>query len=76
MLPKDDEKGRQREEELNFDKMLTFSTAASSSVKAENIRLGVEDTAFDVSYLGQVYPVKMPLRGKYNVYNALAAFSV
>lgn len=76
VLPKDDETGRQWETELNFDKILTFSTVSSASIKWENIQLWVEETSFDVSYLGDVSSVHMPLRGKYNVYNALAAFAV
>jgi len=76
VFPRDDEKGRQREEELNFDNFLSYSLAASSSLKGENIRLSTEGTKFDVSYLGTEYHVNMPLLGRYNVYNALAAFSV
>ena len=76
VFPKDDEKGRQWEDEMNFDKFLSYSLAASSSLKGENIRLSADGTSFDVSYLGNNYTVNMPLRGRYNVYNALAAFSV
>ena len=60
---------------MNFDKFLTYSIAASSSLKAEDIKLATDGTDFDISYLGNPYHVHMSLLGKYNVYNALAAFS-
>lgn len=62
VFPRDDEKGRQWEEEMNFDKSLSYSLAASSSLKAENIELGVDATKFSVSYLGDTHHVSMPLR--------------
>lgn len=75
VFPKDDEKGRQWEDEMSFDKSLSYSLAASSSLKAENIELSVDATTFSVPYLGNTHAVRMPLRGRYNIYNALAAFS-
>jgi UDP-N-acetylmuramyl pentapeptide synthase len=51
VFPKDDEKGRQWEEEMNFDKFLSYSLVASSSVKGDNIELGVDATKFTASYL-------------------------
>ncbi len=75
VFPRDDEKGRQWEEEMNFDKFLSYSIASSASLKAEHIDLGIDGTRFSISYLGNDYNVAMPLRGKYNVSNALAAFS-
>lgn len=75
VFPRDDEKGRQWEEEMNFDKFLSYSLVSSSSLKGENIQLSPDGTVFTVSYLGTPYTVHMPLRGRYNVLNALAAFS-
>lgn len=75
VFPKDDESGRQWEEQMNFDNSLTYSIASSSSIKGENIRLADDGTDFTVSYLWVSYSVHMSLLGRYNVYNALAAFS-
>ena len=75
IFPKDDEKGRQWEEEMTFDKSLTYSIASSSSMKGEDIKLASDGTEFTVSYLGNTHTVRMSLLGRYNVYNALAAFS-
>lgn len=51
VFPKDDESGRQWEEQMNFDNSLTYSIASSSSIKGENIRLADDGTDFTVSYL-------------------------
>ena len=75
VFPKDDESGRAWEEELNFDKFMSYSLVASSSLKGENISIGKDGTSFGISYLGTHYTVTMPLLGRYNVYNALAAMS-
>lgn len=75
VFPKDDETGRQWEEDMNFDKFLSYSLVASSSLKGENIELTSDKTHFSFNYLGTVYQVALPLLGRYNVYNALAATS-
>lgn len=76
VFPKDDETGRQWEEDMNFDNFLSYSLVASSSLKGENIELSSDKTHFSFSYLGNTYTVALPLLGRYNVYNALAATSV
>lgn len=75
VFPKDDESGRAWEEDMNFDKFLSYSLVASSSLKGEHLQIRADGTDFEVSYLGTAYKVSMSLVGRYNVYNALAAFS-
>lgn len=49
----------------------------SADVVAENIELhGSMSTTFDIVYKGDTYKAEIPVMGKHNVYNALAAFSV
>lgn len=75
-FPADDKIGRQWFEEMPFDKKLSYSIVASSSLKAENIKISTTGTTFSFSYLGKSYDVKTKLVGEFNVYNILAALSV
>ena len=75
-FPADDKVGRQRFEDMPFDKKLSYSVIASSSLKADNIQISTEWTTFSFTYLGKSYEVKTKLVGEFNVYNILAALSV
>ena len=75
-FPADDKIGRQRFDEMPFDKKISFSISGSSSLKAENIVERTDGTDFIVSYLGKQYPVHAKLVWSFNVYNILAALSV
>lgn len=75
-FPADDKIGRQRFEDMPFDKKLSYSIAASSSLKAENIKISTTGTVFSFTYLGKSYEIKTKLVGDFNVYNILAALSV
>ena len=75
-FPADDKVGRQRFEEMPFDKKLSYSIVASSSLKADNIQISPTWTTFSFMYLGKSYDVKTKLVGDFNVYNILAALSV
>ena len=75
-FPADDKVGRQRFEDMPFDKKLSYSIIASSSLKADNIQISTEWTTFSFTYLGKSYEVKTKLVGEFNVYNILAALSV
>lgn len=75
-FPMDDKIGRQRFDEMPFDKKLGRSIQWSSSLKAENIVEKTDWTEFAVSYLGTSYPISTHLLGSFNVYNILAALSV
>lgn len=44
-----------------------------ADVVASHLRLSSASTSFDLSYQGQVEPVVLPLVGRYNVANAIAA---
>ncbi|MCX6825073.1 MAG: UDP-N-acetylmuramoyl-L-alanyl-D-glutamate--2,6-diaminopimelate ligase [candidate division SR1 bacterium] len=75
-FPADDKIGKQRFEEMPFDQKLSYSTVASSSLKASNIQISNSGTTFSFNYLGKSYDVKTKLLGEFNVYNILAALSV
>ncbi len=75
-FPADDKIGRQWFDEMPFDKKLSYSVIASSSLKAENITISSTGTTFSFMYLGKLYDVKTKLVGEFNVYNILAALSV
>ena len=75
-FPADDKIGRQRFEDMPFDKKLSYSIIASSSLKAENIQISTNWTTFSFNYLGKLYDAKTKLVGEFNVYNILAALSV
>jgi UDP-N-acetylmuramoyl-L-alanyl-D-glutamate--2,6-diaminopimelate ligase len=75
VLPKDDDYGRKRCDELYFDKMLTYSINTSSMLRGENINLGMNHTTFSFNYLGKATDITMELPGSYNVLNALAAIA-
>ncbi|MFA7298438.1 MAG: UDP-N-acetylmuramoyl-L-alanyl-D-glutamate--2,6-diaminopimelate ligase [Candidatus Absconditabacterales bacterium] len=75
-FPADDKIGRQRFEDMPFDKKLSYSIIASSSLKADNIKISPSGTMFSFTYLGKSYDVKTKLVGEFNVYNILAVLSV
>ncbi len=75
-FPADDKVGRERFEEMPFDKKLNYSIIASSSLKAENVKISPAGTTFSFTYLWKSYDVKTKLVGEFNVYNILAAISV
>jgi len=58
-------------------KVVMYGTSASADVRAENFKpLGGKGSQFDVVAGGCRVPVRLPLVGKHNVYNALAGFAV
>ncbi|HBB04925.1 TPA: hypothetical protein DCZ39_08895 [Patescibacteria group bacterium] len=75
-FPADDKIGKQRFEDMPFDKKLSYSINASSNLRASNIQISHTGTTFSFNYLGQSYDVKTKLVGEFNVYNILAALSV
>lgn len=72
-LPKDDEFGRKRADEIWFDKMLSFSINSSSMLRAVDIQLSLEKTVFTLQYLGKEFQITTGLLWEHNVYNILAA---
>ncbi len=75
-LPADDKVGRERFDELAFDKKISFSIQNSSMLKADNIKETPTNTSFDIKYLGQTYATTSNTLWTYNVYNYLTALSV
>jgi len=56
--------------------IVTYGIASNADLKAENIALTVDGTAFELVYKGQIYSCRIPLVGRFNVYNCLAAIAV
>lgn len=75
-FPADDKVGRQRFEDMPFDKKLSYSVIASSSIKADTIKISPTGTTFSFTYLGKQYDMQTKLVGEFNVYNILSAISV
>lgn len=57
-------------------KTLTYSIATPADLMARKIELSPNGTNFEVVYQGQTYLCKIPLVGRFNVYNSLAAIAV
>jgi UDP-N-acetylmuramoyl-tripeptide--D-alanyl-D-alanine ligase len=58
-------------------KVVTFGFAAHATVRAENFApRGEQGAAFDITVAGKRERVAIPLVGKHNIYNALAAAAV
>jgi UDP-N-acetylmuramoyl-tripeptide--D-alanyl-D-alanine ligase len=58
-------------------RILSFGVDHSAAVMAENIKeLGLEGSEFDVVANGSRARVRLPLIGRHNIYNALAAVTV
>ncbi len=75
-FPADDKIGRERFDEMAFDKKINFSIQNSSILKANNIEESNTNTSFEVEYLGNKYPVNSKILWTYNVYNYLTALSL
>jgi UDP-N-acetylmuramoyl-L-alanyl-D-glutamate--2,6-diaminopimelate ligase len=76
VFPTDDTYGRKWFEEMPLDKKISYSSSASSILKATQIIEYLDHTEFVFSYLGKLYRVKTNLLWAYNVNNILAAIWV
>ena len=76
VFPADDRIGRERLEDMAFDKKITFGIKNSAILRAENIIEKIDNTEFDILYLWKSYHMVTYLPGTYNVYNILSALSV
>ncbi len=54
-------------------RLLTFGLLGDADLKASSIRLTPHGSSFLLDFEGVRYPVEIPLVGRFNVYNALAA---
>lgn len=55
--------------------VISYSEEKCSDVVAENVDITSKYTKFDLKYKGETVTVSIPLPGRFNVYNALAAAS-
>lgn len=76
VFPTDDTQWRRWFEEMPLDKKISYSTSASSILKATQIIEYLDHTEFTFSYLWKLYRSKTNLLGAYNVNNILAAIGV
>ncbi len=88
-LGKDPRKKRQKLAVLNSDdpatekiiqstkaRVITYGIENKADIVAKSIKLNLEKTTFTLLYPGGETKISLPLIGKYNVYNALAASGV
>ena len=54
----------------------TYGLKDGADLRADNIVVTADGTAFDLVFEGQVYPVKINLIGDFNVYNSLTAIGI
>ena len=54
-------------------KLITFGIENDADVRAENIITGASSTIFTIKYKGDSYDCEIPMLGRHNVSNALAA---
>jgi UDP-N-acetylmuramoyl-L-alanyl-D-glutamate--2,6-diaminopimelate ligase len=69
----DDPYGRQLAKESALEVTLTYGVSESAKVRATQIKLGRDGSRFSVETGGGGFPCQLPLIGRHNVYNALAA---
>jgi len=75
-FPADDKIWREWNDEMAFDKKITYSLQKTAMLQAENIIEWDDETKFDTKYLWSTYKTSIKLLWAYNVYNFLAALSV
>lgn len=56
--------------------VLTYGIYEDADVRAKEFHLTAGGTVFTIAYQGEEYEAKIPLIGKFNIYNALAAITV
>jgi UDP-N-acetylmuramoyl-tripeptide--D-alanyl-D-alanine ligase len=59
--------------DIGAHKIITFGLDCKADVTAKNIRLCADHSVFDICFNKECLEVSMPVRAKFNVYNALAA---
>ncbi len=70
----DDRWGRMLiKEKLKGVATITFGESSGSDMQASNISYSLNGTSFKLSYQNRQFLVKIPLIGKFNVFNAMAA---
>lgn len=56
-------------------KILTYGIENSADLTAENIFINSFATEFDLKYKNKIYPISIPVIGRHNVLNAMAAIA-
>lgn len=69
----DDSFGQRLAQETDAPQTLTYGIAHAAQVRAAAIQLGSETTRLTISTPNQSFAAELPLIGRHNVYNALAA---
>ena len=69
----DDVFGERLAHESDAEVMVQYAISQSAPVRATSIQLGREHTQMTVQTAGGDFPCRLPLIGRHNVYNALAA---
>lgn len=55
--------------------ILTYGIENPADLRAKDISLSSQGTSFNLEYQGKTYPCQIPLVGRFNVYNSLAALA-
>jgi len=69
----DDAYGRRLHQSSNLEVKLTYGLSEVAQLRAERIELGQYGCRFNVEGGGRSFAVRLPLVGRHNIYNALAA---
>ncbi|HTD68463.1 MAG TPA: UDP-N-acetylmuramoyl-L-alanyl-D-glutamate--2,6-diaminopimelate ligase, partial [Candidatus Limnocylindria bacterium] len=69
----DDASGTRLANETDVEVKLTYGIRGAASLRATKVHLGVDSSNFTVETRGQSFACKLPLIGRHNIYNALAA---
>lgn len=57
-------------------KVITFGFTTDADIYAKNIKLDIDNPIFDVSVKGIIETFEIPVKGKFNILNALGAISI
>ncbi len=55
--------------------VITYGISEEADLQALDIKLNPQNTEYKLLYLGKTYEVKLPLIGRFNVYNSLATIA-
>ena len=69
----DDDFGARLAGEIGVERILTYGTQKAAKLRATRIQLGKEGSRFVVETEERKFAVRLPLIGRHNIYNALAA---
>ena len=69
----DDDHGIRLAAELSLEVVMTYGLQPAARLRATRMTLNAEGSRFTVETEGRKFPVRLPLIGRHNIYNALAA---